>query len=167
MSARDFRFTPPEKFSTTIRSNPVRAKDFCGFPSVRKSKVRKLGQAILGMSAPDLLACAGVPDRVQQLSDNELMVQYDRAADNGSLLSVKALNLADISLGRSGACHAHFRILRDGTVSGVSFSGTTFSFSGPYGDCASLIRECVEQPDRTQLPPGYDVFNILKDKQKS
>ena len=98
---------------------------------------------------------------VQELSGNELMFQYDRSADNGSLLSIKALNIADISLGRSGACHAHFRILRDGTVSGVSFSGTTFSFSGPYGDCASLIRECVEQPDRTQLPPQYDIFSIL------
>ena len=124
-------------------------------------QVREARQDILGMNAPDLLACAGVPDKVQELSANELMIQYDRAADNGSLLSIKALNLADISLGRSGACHAHFRILRDGTVSGVSFSGTTFSFSGPYGDCASLIRECVEQPDRAQLPPRYDIFSIL------
>jgi hypothetical protein len=131
-------------------------------------QVHKARQDILGMSAPDLLACAGVPDKVQQLSDSELMVQYDRPADNGSLLSIKALTMADITLGRSGACHAHFRILRDGTVSGVSFSGTTFSFSGPYGDCASLIKECVEQPDRTQLPAGYDVFSILlREKQKS
>ena len=130
-------------------------------------QVREARQDILGMSAPDLMACAGVPDKVQELSANELMVQYDRNADNGSLLSIKALNIADISLGRSGACHAHFRILRDGTVSGVGFSGTTFSFSGPYGDCASLIRECVEQPDRTQLPPRYDIFSILlKDKSK-
>lgn len=134
----------------------------CGAYQVQQSR-----QAILGMNAPDLLSCAGVPDKVQKLSGNELMVQYDRAADNGSLLSVKALSLADISIGRSGACHAHFRILRDGTVSGVSFSGTTFSFSGPYGDCASLIRECVERPDKTQLPTGYDVFSILlKDENK-
>ena len=33
-----------KKFSTTIRSDPVRAKHFCGFSSVRKSKVQKLGQ---------------------------------------------------------------------------------------------------------------------------
>jgi hypothetical protein len=130
-------------------------------------QVHKARQDILGMNAPDLLACAGVPDKVQQLSDNELMIEYDRAADNGSLLSIKALTLADISIGRSGACHAHFRILRDGTVSGVSFSGTSFSFSGPYGDCASLVKECVNEPDQTQLPPGYDVFSILmKDKPK-
>src|SRR6476659_1043813 len=70
-------------------------------------QVREARQDILGMSAPDLLACAGVPDKVQQLSGHALMIQYDRAADHGSLLSIKALNIADISLGRSGACHAH------------------------------------------------------------
>ena len=43
MSAIDFRFHSPKKFSTTIRSDPVRAKHFCGFPGVQESKVRKLG----------------------------------------------------------------------------------------------------------------------------
>ena len=40
-------------------------------------QVREARQDILGMTAPDLLACAGVPYKVQELSANELMIQYD------------------------------------------------------------------------------------------
>lgn len=128
--------------------------------------VQEARDALLGTTAPDLLACAGVPDKVQKLSADELLIEYDRPADNAALFSLNVATMAGIAVGRQGACHFHARILRDGTVSGVSFSDTSFSFAGPQGDCQALVAECVNHPDQTQLPPGYDVFSILLPKDK-
>lgn len=113
------------------------------------------------MNAPDLLACAGVPTKVVKLTDRELLVQYDYNPPSGALFSLKVLTYLDLNIGEKGACQAHFRILRDGTVSGVSYAGTSFSFNGPQADCAPLIRECVNHPDQTQLPANYDAFEYL------
>ncbi len=126
--------------------------------------VQQARDALLGMTAPDLLACAGVPDKIQQISADELLVEYDRPADNAALFSLNIATMAGIAVGREGACHFHARILRDGTVSGISFSDTSFSFSGPEGDCQGLVAECVNHPDQTQLPHGYDVFSVLLPK---
>lgn len=119
---------------------------------------------VVGMNAPDLISCAGIPDKMMKISSDEMLIQYDRPAGTASVFSVKVLGLADVAVGRPGACHAQFRILRDGVVSGASFSGTSFSLSGPQGDCAPIVRECVTHPDRTALPGHYDAFAIfLKD----
>ncbi len=115
---------------------------------------------LLGMSAPDLMACAGGPDRVQALSSQELL-HYDYKPTPGNLFSVSLPIVGSLAVGARGACEAHFQVLRDGTVSGVSYSGTSFSFSGPSADCVPLVRECVEHPDRTGLPAGYDAFAVL------
>ena len=131
----------------------------CGAVTVHQARTD-----LLGMTAPDLLACAGVPDRVQALSRDELLLQYDYKPAAGSLFSLTLPLVGSLAVGAHGACEAHFRVLRDGTVSGVSYSGTSFSFSGPSADCVPLVRECVEHPDRTGLPAGYDAFAILLPK---
>lgn len=123
--------------------------------------------AILGMNAPDLIACAGIPTKVVKLTDRELLLQYDYSPPSSPLFSLKVLSDVDLAIGAKGACQAHFRVLREGVVSGVSYAGTSFSMNGPYSDCAPLIRECVNHPDSVALPAGYDAFAVmLPDKSK-
>jgi hypothetical protein len=116
-------------------------------------------QAMLDTPLSDLLACAGIPQGVQKLSDNELLVQYQYKPANGALMSLKILTVVDASFGREPACDARFRVLRDGTVSGVSFGQT--ELSSLNSSCSKLITECVINPDQTDLPKWYDAFAIL------
>ena len=116
--------------------------------------------AILGMNATDLIACAGIPDRVMQTSAAELLLQYDqKPLPNSAWLAVSLPFGIGAKLGAPAECHAHFRVLRDGTVAGVSFSGP--SMADNAGSCAGLVSECLEHPDQTALPPGYDAFSVL------
>lgn len=121
--------------------------------------VRDAREAILDMNLPDLLACAGIPQGVQKISNDELLVQYSYKPASGSLVSIKALTLFDLSLGREPQCDARFRVLRDGTVSGVSFGQT--DMSALNSSCSKLVAECVINPDQTELPKDYDAFAIL------
>src|SRR6476646_1756978 len=69
MSARDFRFNTPKKFSTTTRSDPVRAKHFCGFPSIQGPKVRKLGQIGIRITAEAGAQDTGLASVVEPLAE--------------------------------------------------------------------------------------------------
>lgn len=117
-------------------------------------------QAVLGMNVVDLQGCAGVPQHVQQLDARELLLQYDFKTGT-SAFTISALGDLNLQIGPQGECHAIFRVLRDGTVAGVNYAGTTASLAGPYAACAPLVKECVNHPDSTKLPPGYDAFAAL------
>jgi hypothetical protein len=77
------------------------------------------------------------------------------------------MSLFDLSVGNRGACQAHFRVLRSGEVSGVSYSGTDVSYFAPDSACQALVKECVLHPDRTGIPPGYDAFDYMPKPMKA
>lgn len=116
--------------------------------------------AMLAMNVVDLQACAGIPTKAAKLDARELLLQYDYKADT-AMVALSAFTYFSLQLGPKGECHALFRVLRDGTVAGVNYAGTTASLAGPYAACAPLIKECVDHPDATVLPAGYDAFATL------
>ena len=121
-------------------------------------------QAMLGRNVVDVMACAGIPDRpALQTAPDELLLQYDykaTASVGSSSFSVTLPFGFGAKLGAaSSECHMHLRVLRDGTVAGVSFSGP--ALADVNGVCSGMVSECVIHPDQTALPAGYDAIKTL------
>lgn len=119
--------------------------------------------AIVGMNVVDLQGCAGRPDSVTVLDQDELLVQYDSKTSGNAASSAYTIALpfgATIKLGaQTGECHAHFRVFRDGTVAAVSFSGPILADAAAV--CSGLVSECLMHPDQTELPKGFDAFVVM------
>ena len=95
MSAIDFRFHAAKKFSTTIHSDPVRAKHFCRFPSVRKAKVRKLGQAPVVELTP----------QARRLRAEMAILRKERDDLAESLAQIEAYQPGILSVAKAWAAH--------------------------------------------------------------
>ena len=127
--------------------------------------VYKARQALLGASVVDLIACAGVPAHVLQTTTDELLMQWDdtvAASSGGSSLTLTAFGFTGKLGGTSGQCHFHARILRDGTVAGISFSGPALADAAAI--CSGMVSECLIHPDQTELPKGYDAMETFLPK---
>jgi hypothetical protein len=117
-------------------------------------EARQARHALVGMSAVDVQACAGIPARIAWLDPQEQLFTYDYSA-TGAAISLKFLDDLSLSLGGGGGCHLVLRI-SGSRVAEVHYTGTTGALSGPDAACAPLVRECLRQPRRSPLPAGYD-----------
>lgn len=116
---------------------------------------------LLGMSAPDLVACAGKPDDIMQTKPDVLVAEWaPKTTSSSSKSSGVSFSILGTSLTVTPpveSCHMQATILRDGTVAAVALSSTTGVLDDD-GSCAQLVAECVFHPDDTGLPKGYDAF---------
>ena len=124
------------------------------------AQVYRSRTALIGMNAVDLVACAGVPSQTMRNGPDEVLLQWDEKPDAGSAWLVLPTPFGTAKLGAPADCHFHARVLRDGTVAGVSFSGP--SIADDAGACSGLIAECYVHPDQTPIPKGYDAFDMVK-----
>ena len=133
----------------------------CG--AVASREARDPYGALIGMAAPDLLACAGQPDRVQQTGPGTLIAQWDYHAEPAKVLSVSVTLVGTVDVGGGArSCKMVATVLRDGTVADVAFPGRDASLTAlPYAGCDVLVRECVDHPSSTGVPAGYDAFHYL------
>ena len=122
-------------------------------------EARQARTSLVGMSAVDLQACAGIPTRVAWLDAHEVLFDYEQAAQ-AAPVSLKLLDDISLSLGGGGACHAVMRIAGSRVVE-VHYPGAGGSLGGPDAACAPLVRECLRHPVRRAAPPeGYDAMRL-------
>ncbi|WP_428376535.1 hypothetical protein [Lichenicoccus sp.] len=105
------------------------------------------------MSANDVQACAGPPDKTVQLNpDTQLFSYVYKPSATGGLTVDLPLSLGGISLGGSGTyCSATLRLV-DNKVTDLHFSGDNDKAVGEDGVCEPLIRGCLRQPEPTMQP---------------
>ena len=116
---------------------------------------------LIGMGLPDLLSCAGVPDKVQRTGPDTAVAQWSVSTDTPDLRA-SVLVFGSIELGGANACRFVATVLRDGTVADVAFPQAHSSLvAGPFGACGQLVGECLAHPSRTGLSRGYDAFAYL------
>lgn len=124
--------------------------------------------AFIGMTVPDLLSCAGVPDHVQRTGPDTAIAQWAYSSSDPAL-KLTLLLFGSVEVGGAESCKMVATILRDGTVVDVAFPGSRATLmAGPYAGCSVLTSECLNHPSSTgPVPRGYDALAILIPKNKS
>lgn len=116
-------------------------------------------EALVGMWADDLQACAGIPSRTRRLSDGTELLSYEQQNPRTGGLNLELPVVGAFSIAGSGSyCHALFRVA-DGQVIGLNFTGDNDDAFGVEGVCAPIVRGCLRnpipaRPPRPVLPPG-------------
>lgn len=106
---------------------------------------------LIGMSRGDLMSCAGVPDKREELPDREIL-QYQQDKEVEGPLTVKGPFDLALSVGAKGTCHAVLT-LRDGVVSRVGYTGPSGTLLGPYAACAPILKGCVKTETAVRKKP--------------
>ncbi len=118
----------------------------CGYGASRDAHLAQ--SSMIGMSAADLLACAGPASK-----------STNSPAATGGLTLTLPLSLGGVALGGSGTgCIANVRVVRN-TVTEVHYTGPNDMTIGSDGVCDPIFRGCVRQPEATMQPvtgPDYD-----------
>ncbi|HWX48042.1 MAG TPA: hypothetical protein VNZ61_08310 [Roseomonas sp.] len=110
-------------------------------------------QALVGMRADDLQACAGIPTRTRHLSDGTELLSYEQRNANVGGLHLNLPSLGEFSIGNSGSyCHALFRVA-EGRVIGLNYTGDNDDVFGREGVCAPIVRGCLRSPVPVHVPP--------------
>jgi len=133
----------------------------CGGYTAREARTR-----LPGMTLPDLLACAGVPDKRMQIDAVEWVLVYDQSSAvqpsmTASISALAALVKPALTMGAAGTCRVMVRINGD-HVRSVHYAGPSGTLEGPNAACAPLVRDCLKYPDQTVLLVGFDQSEILK-----
>ena len=123
----------------------------CGYGASRDAHKAQIG--MIGMSANDVQACAGPPDKTVQLNPTTQLFSYVyKPSATGGLTVDLPLNLGGISLGGSGTyCSANLRLV-DNRVTDLHFTGDNDKAVGEDGVCEPLVRGCLRQPEPTMQP---------------
>jgi hypothetical protein len=95
---------------------------------------------LVGMARSDLIACAGVPDNREALSDGEVLQWRQDQAVQGPLTFKGPLSL-EFDIGGHGTCHFVAR-LQGGRVTQVEYTGPSGTLLGPYSACRPLVLAC-------------------------
>ena len=123
----------------------------CSSPGAQVSAEAR--QALVGMRADDLQACAGIPTRTRQLSDGSELLSYEQRNANVGGLHLNVPTLGEFALGSSGSyCHALFRVA-EGRVIGLNYTGDNDDVVGREGVCAPIVRGCLRYPEPAWVPP--------------
>lgn len=121
---------------------------------------------LIGMSMPDLISCAGVPDHIQQLDENQAVLQWDYKSEQPAFKATITI-LGSIEVGNAESCKLVARVLRDGTTADVAFPGSNTTLTGgPHAGCSNIISECLSHPSTTQTSKNYDAFQYLQIRMK-
>ncbi|SHI42853.1 hypothetical protein SAMN02745194_00335 [Roseomonas rosea] len=117
----------------------------CGYGDSRMAHEAQLSME--GMTAADLQACAGIPEKTKRLDARTELFSYSvkNEAAGGVEVSLPVIG-GGYTLGGSGtACTATFRLVDD-RVSGLFYSGNNDRPIGRDGVCAHIIRGCMRRP---------------------
>lgn len=95
---------------------------------------------LIGTDRSALIACAGVPDNRELLSDGEVLEWRQDAQVQGPL-TIKTPLSFELDVGGHGTCHLVAR-LRQGRVTQIEYTGPSATLSGPYAACRPLVLAC-------------------------
>jgi hypothetical protein len=119
-----------------------------------------------GMSAPDLIACAGIPDQKMKTKPDVMILEWVPKTTSASGAKTSGYSVS-LPLGMSvtlsppvDTCHMQATVLRDGTVADVDMSSSS-GIKGDDGACGQIVKQCVYDQSDTGLPKGYDAFDYF------
>jgi len=92
---------------------------------------------LVGMSDLDLETCLGLPDKE---AGKTTLLSYNATSARTVNLSIPIVNGIGVSL--AGYCRATFR-LKNGHVTGVTYTGDGDPLEGPNSACGALMRACL------------------------
>ncbi|MCR0981505.1 hypothetical protein [Roseomonas populi] len=133
----------------------------CGYADSHMAHEAQL--SMQGMTAADLQACAGIPDKTKRLDARTELFSYAVKNDTtGGLQVTLPVIGGDFTFGGSGnACTATFR-LTDGHVSGLSYAGNNDRPVGQDGVCALIVRGCMRRPMPSMAMAGDDPVSAFR-----
>ena len=122
----------------------------CGYGASRS--VHQAQFSMIGMSANDLQACAGPPDRIVQLNPAAQIFAYSDKPGVAGGLGLPIPLLGTITPGGGGGtCLAEFRLV-DNRVTELHVTGDDDRVLGSEGVCGPIIRGCMRQSEPTMRP---------------
>ena len=130
----------------------------CGYGASRQAHEAQI--SMIGMTAADLVACAGPPLKTTKLNSQAEVDTYTFAPPNGAGFTLNLpLNLGGINIGGGGtSCITNVRLV-DNRVTEVHYTGPNDLDIGDDGVCDPVVRGCMRQPEATMQPvtgPDYD-----------
>lgn len=125
----------------------------CGYGASRMVHAAQI--SMVGMTANDLRACAGPPDKVTKLNaSTDLYTYLYKPGSTGGFVVELPLNLGGLALGGTGTyCSANLRLV-DSRVTEVHYTGNDDRSVGEDGLCAPLIRGCMREPEPSMREVG-------------
>ncbi|NHN85823.1 hypothetical protein GOB93_14395 [Acetobacter musti] len=103
-------------------------------------------RSLIGMSRPDLVACAGVPD-VEENRDGQDVLVWKQDQQAQGAVDLKTPLSFELDLGGHGTCHT-VAALRSGRVVSIAFTGPSGTIEGPNGACRPILRACLRSDSR-------------------
>jgi hypothetical protein len=115
--------------------------------------------AMIGMTADDLQACAGVPDKTTKINDRTSIYDYKLAPGPTGSITATLPVVGGMTLGGSGPfCTASFRVI-DGKVTDVHYSGDSDKTFGEDAVCVPIIRGCMRQPEASMRADAKETWH--------
>ena len=123
----------------------------CGYGASRQ--VHEAQTSMIGISAADLVACAGPPAKTTKLNSSAEVDTYTYSPPAGAGFNLTLpLELGGITIGGPGnSCITNFRLV-DQRVTEVHYTGPNDLDLGNDGVCDPVIRGCMRQPEASMQP---------------
>lgn len=117
--------------------------------------------SLVATTLPDIISCAGKPDKFTQISSTDWVIQYEDAIARPAITMKGPLSTELDIASTNAVCHAVMRI-HNGYVVSMHFTGPSLTINGPNGACIPMIKECLHHKDNTSIPYNYDSKDYLK-----
>ena len=119
---------------------------------------------LVGMSLPDMIACAGMPSKSIATNHEDVVLQYDQNQQVQPNFSLGGIYGVSLNLGGMGTCSLIARF-HNGYLGSIHYVGPSWTFGGYLSACTPIIKSCYSRRDHTVIPSDYNQFNILGLKQ--
>ena len=114
-----------------------------GCDTIDSHNARKAQVELVGMKRADLYACAGLPNRSQQVDGAEYdTYDYQPFTPDNSFSATLPL-IGGIGVGSGGTCHAT-AIFNNDTLTALNYAGDTGGILGHVADCISIVNHCQD-----------------------
>ena len=114
-----------------------------GCDTIDSHNARKAQEELVGMSRSDFYACAGLPNRSQELAGSEYdTYDYQPFTPDNSFSATLPL-IGGIGIGSGGTCHAT-AIFKDDVLTTLNYAGDTGGILGHVADCISIVDHCQD-----------------------
>ncbi|NHN88984.1 hypothetical protein [Acetobacter conturbans] len=100
---------------------------------------------MVGLTRPDLVACAGIPDQEETRDGQEVLVWKIEKTDGGSLSVSMPFDMS-LTFSSSGSCHV-IASLRGNKVMRLAYTGPARTWLGADAVCAPVLRACVQKKE--------------------
>ena len=123
----------------------------CGYGASRQAHEAQI--SMIGMTAADLVACAGPPAKTTKLNNSAEVDTYTYTPPTGSGFNLTLpLTLGAVTIGGAGTpCTTNVRLV-DNRVTEVHYTGADDLEVGNDGVCDPVVRGCMRQPEATMQP---------------